>query len=86
MTKSLKITKRVIISRKSKDIQCNSQTFEETKGVISSRKSKKDREHSGLMLEEPKGVISSRKSRKDREHKSAIKRTKYKQRYTKHDT
>jgi hypothetical protein len=50
------------------------------------RKSNKDRQHNGLMIEDAKGVISSSKSKKDIEHKSKIKRTKDKQRFTKHDT
>ena len=41
--------------------------LEDTKGVIRSCKSKKDRQHNGLELEDTKGVIRSRKS-KDSQH------------------
>ena len=39
--------------------------FEDTKGVIRIRKSKKDRQHNG---QDTKGVIRSRKPKKDRKH------------------
>jgi hypothetical protein len=38
------------------------------KGVIRSRKSKKNRQHNGEKFEDTKGVIRSRKSKKNRQH------------------
>jgi hypothetical protein len=59
------LAKGVIRSPKSKDIQCNGQKFEDTKGLIRSRKSTKDIQCNGQKLENTKGVIRSRKSKKD---------------------
>ena len=42
--------------------------FEDTKGVIRSCKSKKDRQHNGQKFEDTKGVIRSCKSKKDRQY------------------
>ena len=42
--------------------------FEDTKGVIRSRKSKKNRQHIGQKFEDTKGVIRSRKSKKNKQH------------------
>jgi hypothetical protein len=42
---------------------------EDTKGVIRSRISKKNKQHNGQELEDTKGVIRSRISKKDRQHK-----------------
>ena len=62
-----------------KDRQHNGQKFEGTKGVPRSRKSMKDRQHKAK--KNPKMVIRSRKWKK-----AKGKRTKDKQRFTKHDT
>ena len=42
--------------------------FEDTKGVIRSRKSKRDRQHNGQKFEDTKGVIRSRQPKKDRQY------------------
>jgi hypothetical protein len=42
--------------------------FEDTKGVIRSRKSKKNRQHNDQMFDDTKGVIRSRKFKKNRQH------------------
>jgi hypothetical protein len=44
--------------------------FEDTKGIIKSRKSKKDRQCKAQKFEDTKGVIRSRKSRRDRQYKA----------------
>jgi len=58
-------TKKVIRNRKSRtDTQYNGQKFEDTKGVIISRKSK-DSQHNGRKFENTKGVIRNVNRRTD---------------------
>jgi hypothetical protein len=41
---------------------------ENTKGIIRSRKSKKNRQHNGRKFVDTKGVIGNRKSKENRQH------------------
>ena len=45
--------------------------FDDTKGVIWSRKSKKDRQHNG-QVQDTKGVIWSRESKSDKQHNAQV--------------
>ena len=46
--------------------------FDDNKGVIWRRKSKKDRQHIGQQFDDTKGVIWIRKSKKDRQHNGQV--------------
>jgi hypothetical protein len=50
--------------------------FEDTKGVIRFRKSKKNRHYNGQKLEDTEGVIRNRKSKKNRQHNGQKKKDK----------
>jgi hypothetical protein len=62
-------------------INLSKEEFEDTKGVIWNRKSKKDGQYSGQKFEDTKGVFRIRNS-KDRQHNGQKKRDK--QRSTEH--
>ena len=66
--KNTKKTNDIVIFKTNVLIQSSSEKFDDTKGVIRRRKSKKNKQYNGQKCEDTKGVMRRRKSKKGRQY------------------